>query len=622
MSSASRRLADGIDAALELSVPKLNVTVIRPLQPSELSELFEATLPIDSPKLMQSGLLLATDPALAEPLASYRPVRLNRSPRLFLGLRRARPQPHLVLMLSGGPEGFRTGRAELLRMLHDGRAAAEEGHPPPVGVASAHGEVLLYYPYFDSTPLETLSQTPLHKSLALRWGRSLLRSVGRIHSLGRAHGFLGPDTVLVDRGGKVQILGQGVDRNLVGSERRRDAGRTADQRHMQHLLRKLGLDAAAEAVVHSIEDALHCLTQRDLTTVARIRLPPPVPVDSNGTELERTESDISADVCIDGFEVRRQIGSGGFAQIYEAYGRAVGPCVLKILRSEFLGDQATQRRLVREAAYLATLTHANIVQLLSYGRSEDGHVFLALERVAGESLACRLKSRSYRPDEIRRTLRDVARGLAHAHARGIVHRDLHPGNIIVSDRGRAKIVDFGIARSSIRQSDKITCDSQVLGSPAYLAPEQIEGPEVIAASDIYALGQVLFYMLTGESPPVRHAEDPLKSLPESIRRDPLAHLMSTMLQRDANRRPTAEVIAKELSLTTTCKTSAFARSEAKTPLRRPSSLKAILASAFMGILLGIVIARPAPKLEQASPAHSHSGVFEAKQLARNSFDNP
>jgi serine/threonine-protein kinase len=159
---------------------------------------------------------------------------------------------------------------------------------------------------------------------------------------------------------------------------------------------------------------------------------------------------------------------------------------------------ADAERFDREAHAVAALSHPNVCALYDYG-SANGQRFMVLEYLPGGSLDDRLRSGQPLPDgETDRAAREIAAGLAHAHERGVIHRDLKPANILFDVRGGAKIADFGIARMA--DASGLTAAGTVLGTAAYISPEQVEGKEATPASDVYSFGVILFRMLTGRLP--------------------------------------------------------------------------------------------------------------------------
>ena len=165
---------------------------------------------------------------------------------------------------------------------------------------------------------------------------------------------------------------------------------------------------------------------------------------------------------------------------------------------KLLAADADRSRFEREARAAAALAHPNIVQLFDYGE-ERGRPYMVLEYLPGGTLADRLPEGKPLPDvETRRVAAQVAAGLAHAHLHGVVHRDLKTGNVLFDSEDRAKVADFGIAR--IHGTDTITDTGTVLGTAAYMAPEQVVGGAVTPAADVYAFGVLLYRMLSGRFP--------------------------------------------------------------------------------------------------------------------------
>jgi eukaryotic-like serine/threonine-protein kinase len=200
------------------------------------------------------------------------------------------------------------------------------------------------------------------------------------------------------------------------------------------------------------------------------------------------------------FVLEREIGRGGMGVVYRAMDvKLERPVAIKVLPEAF-GDVADVReRFLREARTAAKLSHQNIVPI--YRADEmQGVVFIVMALVDGESLADRLTKRgALAPRELVPILRDVASALDHAHAHGVVHRDVKPENILIDHAtGRAMVTDFGIAR--VAEAKPLTATGQVLGTVHYMSPEQITGEPVDGRSDLYSLGVVAFRALTGRLP--------------------------------------------------------------------------------------------------------------------------
>ena len=194
------------------------------------------------------------------------------------------------------------------------------------------------------------------------------------------------------------------------------------------------------------------------------------------------------------YRLERQVGAGAMSAVWEATDLELDRTVaVKLLAAE-----ADPVRFEREARSVAGLSHAHICAVYDYGLSE-GRRFMVLEYLPGGSLEDRLDAGKPAPDaETHSICVEIAAGLAHAHERGIVHRDLKPANILFDAEGRAKIADFGIARAAGLAG--LTEAGTVLGTAAYISPEQAAGRPAPPASDVYSFGVILFRMLTGRLP--------------------------------------------------------------------------------------------------------------------------
>ncbi len=257
------------------------------------------------------------------------------------------------------------------------------------------------------------------------------------------------------------------------------------------------------------------------------------------------------------YEVQELVGHGGMSSVYKARDALLERHVaLKILHEQYSADDGFVERFKREARSVAQLQHPNIVTVIDRGE-ENGRQFIVFEYIEGENLKEHVV-RKGRLD-VRKALEialEVARGLAFAHDQGLVHRDVKPQNILLNGDGRAKVTDFGIARTV--DVDGMTQTGTVLGTSNYIAPEQASGNRVDAHSDVYALGVVLYELLAGEVPfpgesfvavAMKHMHEPAPNLLD-VRGDvPLrvAAAVDRALEKDPEQRfPTMDAFAAEL----------------------------------------------------------------------------
>jgi len=226
------------------------------------------------------------------------------------------------------------------------------------------------------------------------------------------------------------------------------------------------------------------------------------------------------------YEILEQIGAGGMGVVYRARDRSLGREVaLKILPAEFSGDSERVSRFRREAEALAALDHPNIVTIFAVEEADDLR-FLTMQLVHGRSLDTLIPPGGMPLEKALRVGSAIAEALGAAHERGLVHRDLKPGNVMVTDDGHVKVLDFGLAK--LRQAngadadvsrlstEQVTMEGVILGTTAYMSPEQAEGRGADPRSDIFSLGVVLYEMVTGRRP---FRGDTLVALISSILKD-------------------------------------------------------------------------------------------------------
>ena len=198
------------------------------------------------------------------------------------------------------------------------------------------------------------------------------------------------------------------------------------------------------------------------------------------------------------YDIERLLGQGGFAWVFAGRELDGSPVAVKILMPRYAGDPQFEGRFRNEAEIAAQLQHPNIIRIRFVARS-GGYVYFGMD-LCPDSLGARLEREGPLPEaDIVRIAADVARGLAFAHGRGVIHRDLKPGNILIQPDGRAVITDFGIARA-ISGYVASTGVNMTIGTPQYLSPEQAQGRPLDQRADLYALGVTLYKAATGEVP--------------------------------------------------------------------------------------------------------------------------
>lgn len=246
----------------------------------------------------------------------------------------------------------------------------------------------------------------------------------------------------------------------------------------------------------------------------------------------------------DRYRLVSRIAVGGMGEVWVAHDESLARDVaVKVLREEFAGDEGFLERFRTEARNSAQLSHPNIAQLYDYGE-QDGSGFLVMELILGEPLADLLDREPVLPTRrLLPILAETARALHAAHVAGVVHRDVKPGNILISRSGRVKITDFGISTATGRIP--MTDSGMVMGTAQYLSPEQAIGKAATPASDIYALGIVAYEALVGNRPftgptavdiAVAHVNQTVPPLPPEIE-PTLSALVMRMLAKDPEERP-------------------------------------------------------------------------------------
>ncbi|RPH62112.1 MAG: serine/threonine protein kinase, partial [Acidobacteria bacterium] len=256
------------------------------------------------------------------------------------------------------------------------------------------------------------------------------------------------------------------------------------------------------------------------------------------------------------YEVLAKLGGGGMGVVYSARDTKLGRLVaLKFLPTEWTHDDTAKQRFIREAQAASATDHPNICTIYNIESTSEGQLFIVMAYYEGQTLKQKIEAGALEIDDAIDVAAQVAEGLAKAHAQGIIHRDIKPGNLIVTEHG-TKILDFGLAKFSDAQ--QLTVAGSTLGTVAYMSPERSRGEEADARSDVWALGVVLYETLTGQLPfkgayaeAISHAIRNDAALPlRLVRREipsPVEKLVLRALEKDPNHRfQSAREMAREL----------------------------------------------------------------------------
>ncbi|HZA50361.1 MAG TPA: serine/threonine-protein kinase [Myxococcaceae bacterium] len=248
------------------------------------------------------------------------------------------------------------------------------------------------------------------------------------------------------------------------------------------------------------------------------------------------------------YRILEELGQGGMSVVYKGLDTALDREVaVKVLHAHLAGKEESRRRLAREAKAVARLHHPNILEIFDFAAPDAEQAYIVTEYIRGHTLRHYAESAGFEPPEIAAmVIHDVAAALAEAHEVGIIHRDLKPENVMVREDGVIKLMDFGIAKI-LDRDDRMTMTGALVGSPAHMAPEIIEGEEAGPEADVFSLGTMLFYFATGQLPfSASNTTATLKKILDGAYEDPrqlapaisdeLAEIIATCLSRQPSSR--------------------------------------------------------------------------------------
>ena len=228
---------------------------------------------------------------------------------------------------------------------------------------------------------------------------------------------------------------------------------------------------------------------------------------------------------LDRYEIRAEIGRGVFGIVYRGWHKQMDKAIaIKVLYQNVEADEIGFKRFHREAQFASTVIHPNIVKIYDFGVSEEGQPFIVMDCVPGLNLNDILETEQRLPPERAIPIfLQTCDALGHLHEHGFLHRDIKPDNIILNDTAYQKdfltLIDFGIAKKIKEPKNlKLTAEGTVVGTPAYMSPEQVMGKELDVRSDVYSFGVLMFYVLSGKLP--IKGGNPVETMTKHVQQDP------------------------------------------------------------------------------------------------------
>ncbi|MGY3554755.1 serine/threonine-protein kinase [Williamsia sp. R60] len=353
------------------------------------------------------------------------------------------------------------------------------------------------------------------------------------------------------------------------------------------------------------------------------------------------------------YELRGLLGHGGMGDVYDGWDLRLGrPVAVKVLRSDLAAAADIRLRFESEARTAATINHPNVVAVYDSGE-DGGRPFIVMERLPGRTLADEIAEAPVSPDRVRVVLADVLSALGAAHAAGVLHRDIKPGNVLFSTAGAVKVTDFGIAKTA--ESNQ-TATGEVLGTVAYLSPDRIEGKPAGVTDDLYAVGVMGYEMVAGFRPfagdnilsvaraILQHDATPLRTLspsadpmlvgtieramaPDPVARFPDAESMRRALLVQPMHPPAAPPVPAAVPPATRAFTSpippsaAYAAQAAPAPAsrsRRPLMAAGLVAAAIVAVVAGILavsLGSDSSDAPATTPSTTSASTSSVPQLA-------
>jgi serine/threonine-protein kinase len=319
------------------------------------------------------------------------------------------------------------------------------------------------------------------------------------------------------------------------------------------------------------------------------------------------------------YTLQTTLGQGAYGEVHLGVPSSGPRVAVKILSATAARNADTVTRFKREADTARRLDHPSIIRILDVGSSRGRH-YIIMELVHGGSLRRLLERAAAPPARVLSVLAEVAAALAHAHAQGVVHRDVKPENVLLTRAGRAKVADFGLARTVDQSS--LTTQGRILGTAVYMSPEQVRGQRATSASDVYAFGVMLYEAITGERPFTadtqlgylyQHAEvDPPRPVIRGAYPAALAGLALACLAKEPADRPAMAEVAERLAAAARARPRARRLLWLAIPLVALLCAVAIAVPALLDPLCGDWFGAAPFRFARRAARNAHAAVFPAR----------